>query len=118
MLFFGAIMAPLVFTQLPLPIAGPFIRTTFPFYYAFMIISATLAACGVLLRRETISAIILFTLIILTYWLWFWLIPKLDAMRADGNTAGFATGHTLSMWLNAAEFLSALALLVRLAVSK
>lgn len=36
MLFFGAVIAPLVFTRLPEETAGPFIRQVFPVYYAVL----------------------------------------------------------------------------------
>jgi hypothetical protein len=41
MLFFGAVMAPLVFTHLPDDTSGPFIRRVFPVY--FLVLSAI---CG------------------------------------------------------------------------
>jgi hypothetical protein len=116
MLFFGAVMAPLVFTKLPPDIAGPFIRTAFPRYYAFIIVSAVIGALGLLLRGQGISAIVLLLIVVLTFWLWFWLIPHLNALRDAGNTAGFNRGHRLSVWLNAVELITALVLLGRFAL--
>lgn len=113
MLFFGAIMAPLVFTKLPPDIAGPFIRAAFPRYYAFIVVSAAISAFGFLLRGQSISAIALMLIALLTLWLWFWLIPHLNAVREAGNTAAFDRGHRLSVWLNAVELLTALAILVK-----
>ena len=56
MLFFGAVMAPLVFTHLPLPEAGAFIRAAFPWYYGFTLASAALAALGFLLQHRLRAA--------------------------------------------------------------
>jgi hypothetical protein len=116
MLFFGAIMAPLVFTKLPPDIAGPFIRAAFPRYYGFIIVSAALGTLGFLLRGEALSSIALILIVVLTLWLWIWLIPHLNALRDAGNTIGFNRGHRLSVWMNGVELLTALALLIRFAL--
>jgi hypothetical protein len=116
MLFFGLVVAPLVFIKLPPPVAGPFIRTVFPFYYAFIVISATLAACGFLLRAEKIAATALFVIVAVTYWLWFWLIPHLEIFRLAGDMTDFNRGHTLSVWINGAELIAGLWLLIRFAI--
>ncbi len=113
MLFFGVVMAPLVFVKLPPDVAGPFIRAAFPFYYAYIIVTATLAACGFLLRRQRVSAIMLLAVVALTYWLWFWFLPHLEVMRLAGDTAGFDFGHKVSVWLNGAELIAAVGLLVK-----
>jgi hypothetical protein len=116
MLFFGAVMAPLVFTKLPLDTAGPFIRAAFPRYYAFMIASSALAAVGFLLRGQAASAVVAVLLVAVTVWLWLWFMPHLDALRVAGDTLGFKRGHRLSVYINGAELLAALALLLRTAV--
>ncbi len=116
MLFFGAIMAPLVFTKLPPEVAGPFIRTTFPRYYAFIIASSLIGTLGFGLRGQTVPLVALLIIAAITCWLWLWLIPHLNALRDAGNDAAFARGHSLSVWINGAELLTALWLLVRLAL--
>jgi len=116
MVFFGAIVAPLVFTQLPPNIAGPFIRTMFPFYYAYLATTALLATIGYALSRQRVSMFVSAAIVVVTIWLWFWWIPALDAMRLAGDAAGFARGHTLSVWVNGAQLLAALGLLLRAAV--
>jgi hypothetical protein len=116
MVFFAAVMAPLVFMQLPPGVAGPFMRAVFPWYYFYCAMSAGVAALGFLLRGQRVSAIVMLAVVAAVLWAWFWLIPELDAMRAAGDTAGFDRGHTLSVWFNGAEFLAALWLLVRTAV--
>jgi hypothetical protein len=116
MVFFGAIVAPLVFTQLPPDIAGPFIRTMFPFYYAYLTATALLATIGYALRRQQVSMLISASIAVVAVMLWFWLIPELDALRLAGDAAGFARGHTFSVWVNFAQLLAALSLLIRAAV--
>jgi hypothetical protein len=116
MLFFGAIMAPLVFTKLPPDVAGPFIRAAFPRYYAYIIVSAALGAGGFLLRGQAASAVALILIVLLTFWLWFWLIPHLEVLRLANNTAGFNRGHRLSVWLNGVELIIALVILGRFAL--
>lgn len=116
MLFFGAIMAPLVFTQLPPDVAGPFIRAAFPRYYAFVAASSVIAGFGLLLRGQSLSAIALFLVGLVTLWLWFWLIPHLNALREAGDSAGFDRGHRLSVWVNGVELVTGIVVLVRLAI--
>jgi hypothetical protein len=116
MVFFGAIVAPLVFTQLPPDIAGPFIRTMFPFYYAYLTATALLATIGYALSRRRVSVFVSASIAVVAVMLWFWLIPELDALRLAGNAAGFARGHTFSVWVNFAQLLAALSLLIRAAV--
>ena len=117
MLFFGAIMAPLVFTQLPPDAAGPFIRAAFPRYYAFVAGSSVIAGFGLLLRGQSLSAIALFLVGLVTLWLWFWLIPHfLNALREAGDSAGFDRGHRLSVWVNGVELVTGIVVLVRLAI--
>ena len=118
MLFFGIVMAPLVFLRLPPDVAGPFIRTVFPFYYAYLIVSAGLGAFGFWLGRHWVSALLLLLVLAVTLWLWFWLIPHLDALRVAGNMAAFARGHSLSVWVNGGQLCVALALVIRTAVQK
>jgi hypothetical protein len=116
MLFFGAVMAPLVFTKLPPDVAGPFIRAAFPFYYAYMIVAAGIGVVGFLCRRQVVSALVLLIVALVTVWLWAWFIPYLDAVRAAGNMVVFDRGHRMSVWINGAELIAALWLLIRTAV--
>jgi hypothetical protein len=116
MVFFAAVMAPLVFVRLPASVGDPFIRAVFPWYYLYCAVSAGIAALGFLLRRQWVAAGVLLVVVAAVLWAWFWLIPELDALRAAGDMAGFDRGHTESVWLNGAEMLAALWLLVRVAV--
>jgi len=116
MVFFAAVMAPLVFARLPAVVGDPFIRAVFPWYYCYCAVSAGLAAFGFALRRQWVCVGVLLVVVAAVLWAWFWLIPWLDAARAAGDLAGFDRGHTVSVWLNGAEFLAVLVLLVRTAV--
>ena len=101
MLFFGAVMAPLVFTHLPLDIAGPFIRTAFPFYYGYMIIAALVGLIGYWLRRDVGPVLALLLILVVTLWLWLWFIPHLDALRVAGDTGRVHCGApalSLDQW--------------------
>jgi hypothetical protein len=118
MLFFGAVMAPLVFTHLPLTIAGPFIRSAFPFYYGYMIIASLVGLIGYWLRREVGSALALLLIVVVAVWLWLWFLPHMDALRVAGDTAGFNEAHRESVWINGGQMLIALAVLVRTAIRK
>jgi hypothetical protein len=109
-------MAPLVFTKLPPDVAGAFIRQAFPRYYAFIVVASVIGACGFLMRGQMVSGVVLAVVALVTLWLWFWLIPHLNALREAGNAAGFSRGHRLSVWINGAELIAALWLLVRTAI--
>ena len=116
MLFFGAVMAPLVFTKLQPDIAGPFIRAAFPRYYAFIIGAALLGGVGFWLRGQAVSTIALLLVAAVTIWLWVWFLPHLNALRDAGDMAAFSRGHRFSVWVNGAELVTALWLLIRTAV--
>ena len=113
MLFFGAVMAPPVFTRLPLAIGGPFIRTAFPVLYLYCLITAGVSAFGYLLLGRGRAALVPCVTLIGTLWSWIWLMPRLDAWRAAGNAAAFARGHDISTWVFGLEFFLALLLLIR-----
>ncbi len=113
MLFFSAVMAPLVFTKLPLAVAGPFIRTAFPALYAYCLITAGLSCIGYALLRRGRAALVPGVAMLGTLWSWFWLMPRLDAWRLADNEAAFARGHDISTWVFGAELFLVLLLLIR-----
>ncbi len=118
MLFFGAVMAPLVFTHLPLPVAGAFIRAAFPWYYGFILASAGLALLGLLLQRRLWAAAVPSAVVLITVWSLLWLLPKMDSLKAANDSARFSFWHSVSVWLNGAELFAALLLLIRTAAVK
>ncbi len=113
MLFFSAVMAPLVFTKLPLAVAGPFIRTAFPFLYGYCLITAALSVLGYLALARRGAALVPGFVILATLWSWFWLMPRLDAWRIANNSAAFARGHDISTWVFGVELFAVLMLLIR-----
>ncbi len=113
MLFFGAVMAPLVFTKLPPDVAGAFIRAAFPRYYGFVTACAAVAAAALLLRGAWAGALASAVLAAVTLWLWTGLMPHLEKLRLAGDKTAFARGHRLSVWVNGFELLAAAALLLR-----
>ncbi|MDR3505996.1 MAG: DUF4149 domain-containing protein [Acidocella sp.] len=118
MLFFGAVMAPLVFTHLPLPVAGGFIRAAFPWYYGFILASATLALLGLLLQHRVLAALVPGATILITAWALLWLLPHMDVLKAANDSTAFDFWHNVSVWLNGGELLAVLLLLIRTAAIK
>ncbi|MEM1411887.1 MAG: DUF4149 domain-containing protein [Pseudomonadota bacterium] len=118
MVFFPAVVAPLVFRTLEPAAAGAFLRALFPRYYAFMI--ATSGIAGVLLLPSTpVPALLLLAVAASTLWVRQWLVPKLNGWRdlelAGDAEAGarFAKGHRLSVIINVLQLLLILALLIQ-----
>ena len=115
MVFFGAVMAPLVFTKLPPEVSGPFIRATFPRYYAYIVVASAVGLAGLLLRGQWAMAVVAAIIAGVTLWLWLGWMPHLNMLRDTGQQAAFARGHRISVWVNGAELIAALVLLARLA---
>lgn len=116
MLFFGAVMAPLVFTRLAPDVAGPFIRAAFPRYYLYMIVTAAVAALGLGLRGKPWYALAAGLIAVVSLWLWLGWMPHLNALRAAGDKLAFDRGHRLSVLVNAAQFIAAVLLLAGFAI--
>ncbi len=121
MVFFGIIMAPLVFTRLDMATAGRFIRATFPRYYLYVLISSAVAALA-LWATDGWSAAGLSVIAVSTIWLREGLMRRINRLRdaelAGDATAGaaFARAHRLSVLINQAQLLAALAVVVRVAL--
>jgi hypothetical protein len=121
MVFFGIIMAPLVFTKLDMETAGRFIRATFPRYYLYVLISSALAALA-LLPTDSWSALALAAIAVSTIWLREGLMRRINRLRdaeLEGDLqagAAFARAHRLSVMVNQAQLLAAFAVTVRIAL--
>ena len=108
MIFFAAVMAPLVFTRLPAQQAGTFIRAVFPVYYLYLLIGSAIAAMALAPRWEAFG---MAAVAVLTVWLRQWLMPRInrasDAARAGDTRAQgrFDLSHRLSVVLNFAQIL-------------
>jgi len=112
MVFFSAVVAPLVFMRLPADHAGRFIRALFPFYYLFVLVSAALGTCAMVWVDPT-AAVVLAAITLITLWLRQGLMVRInrlsDALRA-GETAArrrFDRAHRLSVLVNMAQILAA-----------
>jgi hypothetical protein len=120
MTFFSAVVAPLVFTKLPIETAGAFIRQVFPWYYLAMGLTTLLAVLLMLPAvgagvgwPAALSALALIGFVIARQLL----MPRINAAR-DAELAGdagasqrFKRLHGLSVWINAAQWLAVLAAL-------
>jgi len=122
MVFFAAILAPLVFTRLPFEVAGAFIRAVFPVYYLFVLINAALAA-GALAPRLPWDAAAMAVVAALTLWLRQGLMPHINRL-SDAAKAGdasvklrFDAAHRLSVILNMVQMLVVAAVLARFATA-
>lgn len=119
MVFFPAVVAPLVFRTLDEASAGRFLRALFPRYYAFMI--ATAGAAGLLVlfaAEESWRALVLLSIAASTLAVRQLLVPRLNAWR-DAELAGdaaaarrFAIGHRASVLVNVAQLAGTLVVLV------
>lgn len=110
MVFFPAVVAPLVFRTLEPAAAGAFLRALFPRYYAFMIATSGIAGL-LLLPTDPVAAALLLLVAASTLWVRQWLVPRLNGWRdqelAGDEAAGrrFARGHRLSVAINVAQLL-------------
>lgn len=112
MLFFP-IMTLLLFTRLPRPIAGPFVSSCFPVYYAYMLVFAALAGVGLALGASYKAAMAVWAICLITLWEWLWMIPQMNADLLTGNMVSFNRFHTFSTWVDGIEFIVVLGLLAR-----
>lgn len=112
MLFFP-IMTWLLFTRLPLSVAGPFVSGCFPVYYAYMLVFSALAGVGFALRYESKTALIPWIISLITIWAWFWMIPHMNMDLAHGDKSSFDHYHLLSTWIDGIEFLVIFVMLLR-----
>jgi hypothetical protein len=119
MLFFAAVVAPLVFAKLPAPTAGAFIRQLFPVYYVAMAGASALAA---LCAAQVSSADALVLAAVSAGFLYgrVGLLPRIDQARerAGGGdpqaAARFRRLHRASTVLNALQLVAVASALIRL----
>jgi hypothetical protein len=118
MVFFAAVVAPLVFTRLPPEWAGRFIRQLFPVYYLWLIATAGIAALALAPARP-VDALAVALVAALTIWLRQGLMPRINRL-SDAAQAGdaaarprFDRAHRLSVLLNFAQLAVAAVVLLR-----
>jgi hypothetical protein len=115
MLFYGAVVTPLVFSKLPPDVAGPFIRAAFPRYYLYVTTAAVIASFGLLIHGKPWYALAAILIAGATLWLWLEWLPHINTLREAGNQPAFDRAHKLSVYANGAEFLVVILLLTGLA---
>ncbi len=119
MLFFSAVIAPLIFTRLPADEAGRLIRAIFPWYYLVILLMSAVAALAIAGGRP-IEALLLAVVFLGAAIARQRLMPAInaasDAIR-DGNEAAqptFQRLHRLSVWINAGQMIALAVVLARL----
>ena len=120
MVFFAAVVAPLVFSRLPFAVAGPFIRGLFPFYYLW-VLALSAAAAVALLPFAPGAAGIMAASAATAVWLRQWLMPSINGL-SDAAQAGdgeakrlFDRMHRLSVVANLLQMVAAGAVLAMFA---
>lgn len=112
MVFFAALVAPIVFRVLPAEPGGRFIRALFPRYYAW-VLGCSAAAAVALFPLSKPDAGIMVVVAGLAWWLRQVLMPRINALsdRAKAGDAGAQTGfdraHKLSVIANLLQMTAA-----------
>ncbi len=111
MLFFAAVVAPLVFAHFPENEAGAFIRRLFPRYYDVLAIVSAIAA---VLALGTLEGLFLAAVAALFIVSRFWLMPRINAARDAGAAATqrFAQLHRASVIINLAQMVALIIMMV------
>jgi hypothetical protein len=123
MTFFAGGVAPLVFQTLSEADAGRLIRRIFPVYYLIGLALSGLAGVFAVLAARPLDAGVLAAVALLFLIARQVLMPRINALRdrevaGDAAAAGpFRRLHGLSVWINAAQLLAALAVAVRLTLA-
>lgn len=122
MLFFGGVVAPLVFSRLPGEVSGGFIRQMFPIYYLVMGAGIGIAALLLAFGRPLDALLLLLVSLGFLYARQI-MMPKINHLR-DAELAGdagagvrFARWHRYSVWLNGAQLVVLVVVLFRLAAA-
>jgi hypothetical protein len=111
MMFFSAVMAPLIFVKLGGEAAGRFIRQVFPWYYLVVIALAAVGAAALAFPRP-VDAAVLGAVAAVGVAARQVLMPMINRAR-DAMLAGDAASktrfsglHRLSVWINAAQIVA------------
>ena len=118
MLFFAAVVAPLIFTRLPENVSGPFIREVFPWYYLALGLATGLAAFAAVGEQPGLALVLALVCAGFVYARQR-LMPRINALR-DQEQAGdasaalaFQRAHRGSVVLNTLQMLALLLVLIR-----
>jgi len=109
MLFFAAVVAPLVFAHFPEADAGAFIRRLFPRYYDVL---AVVTAAGSLFALGSVVGGLMSAVMVLFVFSRFWLVPRINHARDAGREARFALLHRASVIINMLQMVALIGVLV------
>jgi hypothetical protein len=121
MTFFSAVLTPLVFSKLPLKVAGPFIRQVFPWYYLTMGVTVLVALAALLLAAggKPSWEVALAALVLAGFGIARQVLMPLINQARDAELAGhfaaarrFRRLHLASVVINAFQWLAVLAALI------
>jgi hypothetical protein len=118
MMFFAAVMAPMVFTKLPASEAGRFIRAVFPVYYIYVLVTSLIAALALATQWD---GAVMAVVASLTIWLRQGLMPRINALSdaaRSGDLAAkrrFDAAHRMSVAVNVAQIIATGGVLARVA---
>ena len=121
MVFFSFVMAPLIFIKLETAVAARFIRAVFPWYYLLTLLLAG-AVTPLLLADSLVLALCMTGVALAALYLRIWLMPRLNRWRDKGKAgdraaqARFDAGHRWSVWINAAQLVTVMAVLLLFAL--
>ncbi len=125
MTFFSAVMTPLVFSKLPMQIAGPFIRQVFPWYYLSMGTTALLALVALLVEAggtATWEAVLVSLVLAGFAFARQVLMPMINQARdaelgyEPGAAKRFRRLHLVSVIINGLQWLAVLTVLIQVLV--
>ena len=120
MVFFSAVVAPLIFIKLDASTAGSFVRAIFPWYYLVIGVLSVVAVAA--LFANPINAAVMILIAISAFVSRQILVPRINHHRdrmLDGVASAeqpFTRLHRLSVWINGAQLFGAAVVLVRLAL--
>ena len=121
MLFFSAVVAPLLFMRLPADTAGQFVRALFPHYY---LVLGAVAVLGALLATDPTQQIVLAAIAAALLLSRFVAIPVLNRARdaaLAGDTAAqtrFDRWHQATVVLNGVEIVGLIAVIALAVLSR
>jgi len=122
MAFFSVVMAPLIFIKLEAATAGAFIRQVFPWYYIVVGALSSLGAASFAPVRQVDAAIlaaVAFGAYVSRQQVMLRINRQRDLAKTGEATAEdrFKRLHQVSVWINGAQLLGVLAVLLRFALA-
>jgi hypothetical protein len=106
--------APMVFSALPVDVAGGLLRKAFPHYYLFVLTTAAVAA-ALLVQRDGVASALMAAIAAIAIIARQVLMPAINTARDSGAKSRFNQLHGLSVALNMLQLGAVVAVLVRMA---